>query len=165
MKITDMLDQSHLQVIQVLDDLPEAEWDIPGVCGDWSVKDIIAHLSSYEQVLIDMLNTLSGNEATASLRSFMSDPASFDREQVEARKYSTAQQVEDEYQDVQLQSSSLLARIPLERISQTGTVPGSGTDQSVADFIQMVSEHTRKHCTQIAAFREKSDKFQGLREN
>jgi hypothetical protein len=30
MNVTDMLEQSHLLVIQVLDDLPEAAWDIPG---------------------------------------------------------------------------------------------------------------------------------------
>ena len=165
MNVTDMLDQSHLQVIQVLDDLPEVEWDIPGVCGDWSVKDIIGHLASYEYVLIDMLNTLSGNEPTASLRTFIDDPASFDDIQVASRRYDTAQQVEDEYQEAQLQSTALLTRIHPEHVSQPGTIPGLPANQSVADFIQTMSEHTRQHCVQIANSRQKSDKLEGLKES
>jgi uncharacterized damage-inducible protein DinB len=154
MNVTDMLDQSHLQVIQVLDDLPEAAWDIPGACGDWSVKDIIAHLASYERVLIDALNTLSGAEPTTDLRKFIDDPAAFDAAEVEARKYQTAQHVEDEYQELQVQSSALLGQIPADIVWQTGTIPWSRTHQRLADFIQTMCEHTREHCAQIVRFRE-----------
>ena len=154
MNVTDMLDQSHLQVIQVLDDLPEAAWDIPGACGNWSVKDIIAHLASYERVIIDALNTLSGIEPTPYLRRFINDPAAFNDAEVEAWKYHTAQQVEDEYQEVQVQSSALLARIPARIIWQTGTMSWCRANQCLADFIQTMCEHTREHCAQIVRFRE-----------
>lgn len=154
MNIADMLDQSHLLVIQVLDDLPEVDWDTPGVCGDWSVKDSISHLTSYELVLVDALKSLSGNEPGEYLRAFLDDPVLFDATQVEARKFNTAQQVEDEYQEVQLQSSALLAHVPADRLLQTQTTPWSRTNQSLTNFIQMICEHTRKHCAQIATFRE-----------
>jgi uncharacterized damage-inducible protein DinB len=156
MNVTDMLEQSHLLVIRVLDDLPEAAWDIPGVCGQWSVKDIITHLASYEQVLIDTLNTLSGTEPTPLLRRFANDSAAFNDAEVEARKYHTAQQVEDAYQEAQVQSSALLAPISAETLRKTGTIPWCGSDQCLTDFIQMICEHTREHCAQIAHFREKS---------
>jgi hypothetical protein len=153
MNVTDMLEQSHLQVIQVLDDLPEVAWDIPGACDDWSVKDLIAHLASYERVLIDALNTFSGAEPTPYLHKFISDPAAFDAAEVEVRKYQTSQHVEDEYQELQVQSSALLARIPADTVWQTGTMPWSRTYQCLADFIQTMCEHTREHCAQIVRFR------------
>jgi uncharacterized damage-inducible protein DinB len=165
MKASDMLEQSHLLVFQTLEDLPETAWDIPGVSGDWSVKDIIAHLASYEQVLIDALNTFSGAKPTASLQAFINDPTSFDTAQVEARKYHTAQQVEDEYQELQIQSSSLLAGIPSEISQQPGTIPWSGTGQSLADFIQTLYEHTRKHCAQITDFRHRKGVAEPLAES
>jgi uncharacterized damage-inducible protein DinB len=156
MNASDMLDQSHMLVFQTLEDLPETGWDMPGACGDWSVKDLVAHLSSYEQVLIDTLNTFSGAAPTASLQAFINDRTLFDREQVEARRYHTAQQVEDEYEDLQIQSSSLLARISSESIQRPGTVPWSGSEQSLADFVQMIYQHMQQHCTQITNFREKN---------
>jgi uncharacterized damage-inducible protein DinB len=165
MNASDMLDQSHLLVFQALEDLPDTGWDLPGACGDWSVKDLVAHLASYEQVLIDALNTFSGAAPTASLQAFINDPASFDREQVEARRYHTGQQVEDEYNDLQIQSSSLLARIPSERTQQPGTLPWTGTEQSLADFVQMMSQHIRKHCAQITDFREKNGLAEPLAES
>ena len=50
MNAAEVLDNSHLMIIQAVDHLPELEWDIPNACGVWSVKDIIAHLTSYEHV-------------------------------------------------------------------------------------------------------------------
>ncbi len=152
MNVTEMLDASHILVFQVLDDLPETGWDVPGVCGDWSVKDVIAHLSSYENVLIDALKTLSGTEPTASLHSYIDDATAFSSSEVEARKYDTAQHVEDEYQDLQLQSSALLAGISPAVVMRAGTLSWTGTDQTLAEFIQTMCEHTRKHCEQIADF-------------
>ena len=53
MNTSDLLEKGHLMVIQVVDGLPELQWDVPGVCGEWSVKDIVAHLASYERVILD----------------------------------------------------------------------------------------------------------------
>jgi DinB superfamily len=153
MNVTDMLEQSHLQVIQVLDDLPELAWDIPEACGDWSVKDIIAHLASYERVLIDALNTFSGAAPTPYLHKFLSDSAAFDAAEVEVRKYQTPQHIEDEYQELQVQSSALLASIPANTVWQTGTMPWSRTHRCLGDFIHTMCEHTREHCAQIVRFR------------
>jgi hypothetical protein len=155
MNVTEMLDASHLLVFQVLEDLPETGWEIPGACGDWTVKDIIAHLSSHEYVLIDALKTFSGDEPTASLLSYIDDAATFNDKEVEARKYETAQHVEDEYQEVQLQSAALLAGIPSDVVMRDGTMPWSHTNQSLAEFIQTLCDHIREHCEQIAAFCER----------
>ncbi|MGQ9887993.1 MAG: maleylpyruvate isomerase N-terminal domain-containing protein [Aggregatilineales bacterium] len=45
----DILKYGHLTVLQAVDGLPPADWETPGVCGVWSVKDIVAHLASYER--------------------------------------------------------------------------------------------------------------------
>jgi hypothetical protein len=55
--------------MQDIDALPENVWEIPCACGIWSVKDIIAHLASYEQVLVDILTTITGGGSTPVLNS------------------------------------------------------------------------------------------------
>ena len=155
MNTSDLLEKGHLMVIQVVDGLPELQWDVPGVCGEWSVKDIVAHLASYEHVILDVLNTFSGKEPTPYVFRFISQTQQFDDAEVDARRYATAQQVMDEYQDTQVQTTSLLEQIPSETIQQPGTMPWYQQDLSLADFIHRMYEHMREHCRQIARFHDK----------
>src|SRR5579884_2319587 len=57
MNTAEVLENGHLLLIQVVDGLPEEAWDMPSVCGNWSVKDIVAHLASYEQLILDIVST------------------------------------------------------------------------------------------------------------
>ncbi|HEV2655243.1 MAG TPA: DinB family protein [Ktedonobacteraceae bacterium] len=155
MNVASQLEQNHLLVLQVIDDLPELEWDIPGVCGAWSVKDVMAHLSAYEEVLVDVFATFLTDEPTPHLAKFIDKSIDFNKSEIEARQYRTAQQVMDEYEEAQLQSSDLLAQIPQEKILQKGTLPWYGNERSLADLINNFCAHTQEHCAQIKAFRIK----------
>ena len=152
MNASELLEKGHMMVIQTVDGLPELQWDAPGVCGNWSVKDIIAHLASYEHVLLDVLNTFSGKEPTPYVLRFISQTQEFDDAEVAARRYATAQQVIDEYQDTQVRTTSLLEQIPAETVQRQGTMPWYQQGLSLADFINRMYEHTREHCDQIVGF-------------
>lgn len=158
MNATEVLDSCHLKMIQALDDLPDEEWDVPGVCGNWSVKDIVAHLASYEYLLIDTLNTALGNEATSRLTHFVEHRDRFNAEEVAKRRYDTAQHVLDEYNDAQVESISLLERIPSETLQKVGIVPALGEQRSPNDLVNIVSKHTNEHRAHIEAFRNREAK-------
>jgi hypothetical protein len=154
MDASELLQKSNLMAIQEVDGFPEVGWDIPGACGDWSVKDIIAHLASYEHVANDVLKTFQGDEPTPIILKFLHHLDEFSNTEVEERIYLTAQQVMNEYQDMQVQTTSLLMQIPNYRIRQLGTMLWYGQESSLADFVNRLYEHTREHCTQIAIFRQ-----------
>lgn len=154
MNTSDMLQNSNLMVIQAVDGVPETNWDIPGACGEWSVKDIIAHLTSYEQVVLDVLNIFQQGEPTPYVLHWVNQPDAFNAAEVEKRKYLPAQQVIDEYQNLQVQATSLLMQIPAEKIQQSGTMPWYRKECCLADFIDLIYSHTREHCIQIALFRQ-----------
>jgi uncharacterized damage-inducible protein DinB len=154
MNAYDTLEKGHLLVIQTVNDLPEAQWDVPGACGNWSVKDIVGHLVSYEHLVVDVLNTFTGAASTPRLDSFIHNRDEFNATEVKAMRYHTAQQVITEYQDLQVQSTSLLGQLPAETIQRPGTLPWLGAERSLADLVNLVYEHTREHCAQIARFRE-----------
>src|SRR5690349_2661257 len=154
MDTAELLQKGNLMVIQVVDGFPQVGWDVPGACGDWSVMEIIAHLTSYEHVTIEVLKTFQGDEPTPNILKFLHHLDEFNNTEVEARKYLTAQQVIDEYQDTQVQTTSLLMQIPTDRVGQIGTMPWYGQDCCLADFIDRLFDHTREHCTQIAMFRQ-----------
>ena len=131
MNAAEMLDNVHLRTIRALDDLPELQWDIPGACGNWTVKEIVAHLTSYELALAEGLKTFLGQPSTRTYISrLLEDGAKFNEEEVEKRRYNTAQRVMDDYNDAQIQTVSLLEQIPAEKLQQKGT-----SDRSPNDFI------------------------------
>lgn len=158
MNISEVLQNANLLVIRALDGLPEKEWDIPGACGDWSVKDIVAHLASYEHLIVDVLNTFLGGELTPAVQRWVNSRAAFNAEEVGARKYATAQQVMDEFQGTQVEAVSLIMQIPPEKDQQTGTLPWYGKQYSLADFIQQMYKHMREHCAQISAFHRQTNR-------
>lgn len=151
MNTAEMLDNVHLRTIRALDDLPEQQWDIPGACGNWTVKEIVAHLTSYELALAEGLKSFLGQPSTRTYISrLLEDSAKFNEEEVEKRKYDTAQHVMDDYNDAQLQTVSLLEQIPVEKLQQKGP-----SGRSPDDFITSFYNHMSEHCAQIEIFRNR----------
>ena len=93
MNAVDILKYGHLTVLQTLDGFPESEWDTPGACGVWSVKDIIAHLASYEQVLIDVLASSEESDPTPVLNRLIELGSQFNDTEVSRRKEKTMKEV------------------------------------------------------------------------
>ncbi len=123
--------------------------------GDWTVKDVLAHLVTRELLLLDVLKTFHGEQPGPFIASFTSgNRAAFNASEQEKRKYATAQQIEDEYNDVQVLTTSLLMQLPEQKVTQPGTVTLFGSALSLSDFIVSLTEHVQEHCDQIRRFRK-----------
>ena len=155
MNASDILMYGHGTVLQTIEGLPESAWETPGACGVWSVKDIIAHLTSYEHVLVDVLSAFVGGGPTPYLNKYTDPGGQFNDSEVELRKGKTVREVLGEYNDTHEQVRSLVARIPVETFRQTGTLPWYGMEYALDDFIVYTQYgHKREHSAQIAAFRD-----------
>ncbi len=156
MNAVDILKYGHLTVLQTIDGFPESAWDTPGACGVWSVKDIIAHLASYEQVLVDVLTSFGGNDPTPVLNRFLKLGSRFNDTEVSSRKEKTMKEVLGEFNDTHAQVISMAAQLPPETLRQTGTLPWYGAVYALDDFlVYAYYGHKREHSAQIAAFRDR----------
>ena len=61
-EIVDALEEEREKFLAVIDGLSDEALEEPGVVGDWSVKDIIFHLSMWEADLIQFLWQFSKGE-------------------------------------------------------------------------------------------------------
>lgn len=156
MNINEVLDNSHVAVIEATDDLPEGMWDLPVADGEWSSKDILAHLTSREALLIDVLKTFQGEQPSPYILRWMEGQDRFDADAVQSHSYQTAQEVVNEYQDAQLQSSSLLSALPAELVTEQDSMPWLQSPMSLTDFVQSHADHSNKHAHSIVEFREKN---------
>jgi DinB family protein len=156
MNANDILVYGHLWVLKHVEGLTEDQWETPSVCGWWSVKNIIAHLASFEHVLADIFKQCVEDGPTPTLDQFIrKDGDSFNAVQVDQRKSLSPKDVLDEYRQTQAGVMKILPKIPLDTLRTSGTLPWYGKEYDMEDFIvYSFYGHKREHCAQIAVYRD-----------
>jgi uncharacterized protein (TIGR03083 family) len=154
MNAQDVLNYGHQTVLHTLKGVPADQWTTPGVCGWWSVKDIVAHLASYEGVLVDVLRSLQDGDApTPTLDRFRNRDEDFNDTQVAQRQEAAPEAVLEEYRETCRTAQTLLAEIPASRRREAGLLPWYGSDYDLEDYIAYAFYgHKREHSAQIAVF-------------
>lgn len=156
MHIMDIVHNGHQTVLQAIDGLAEDDWHTPGVCGVWSVKDILAHLASFELVLVDVLRSLQSDEPTPHLDRLIEQGEHFNDAEVEARKDQAPLEILHTYNIAHSQVCALLEQVPAPTCRQPGTLPWYGEEYALDDLIAyMYYGHKREHCAEIAVFRSR----------
>ncbi len=153
MNAADILKYGHQTALQSIANFPETAWETPGACGYWSVKDIIAHLTSYEEVLVDILTSLMGKGSTPMLNNYLEMGDKFNDAEVEKRHGKTIQDILADFNAAHEQTIALIHEIPAETLRQNGTLPWYGANYCLDDVIvYMYYGHKREHSAQVAAF-------------
>ena len=154
MNALDVLTYGHQTMLRTIEGLAEADWRLPGVTGRWSAKDVLAHLASFEHMLVDVLNTFLEGGATPYLTAWQGE--GFNDREVPKRQDMTVSQVLAEYTDTQAEVMALARRIPAEVYRQAGRLTWYGAEYDLDDFIVYTFYgHKREHSAQIAAFRDR----------
>jgi len=155
MNPTDILKYGHLTVLNTVNAFPKGEVYTTGACGYWSVKDLVAHLASFELVLVDVLNNLLDPGPTPVLDQYLQGQEEFNDPQVDLRKEMTMDEVLDEYKAAHQEVWAAAEQITPEIWEQEGILPWYGQEYDLEDFIVYTYYgHKREHCGQIAVFRD-----------
>lgn len=156
MNAVDILKYGQLTVLGTLQEFPDVGQETPGACGVWSVKDIIAHLASYEQVLVDVLSAFTGGGPTPYLDKFTAPGGQFNDSEVAVRQGKSMAEVLEEFNEAHGRVMELAAQISPETYRQNGTLPWYGSIYSLDDFlVYTYYGHKREHSAQIAAMRDR----------
>jgi hypothetical protein len=153
--VLDVLTYGNRTFMQSLDGLAERNWHAGGVCGVWSVKDIVAHLASHELLLLEVLDTFLGAEPGAYMLGFGQPGVSFNDVQVDERRHLSVREVLAEYEEAHEGVVERAARIPSETSRQVGTMPWYGPEYALDDLIAYGNYgHKREHSAQINVYRD-----------
>lgn len=155
MNAADVLKYGHLTVVDAVSGLDDDHWDTPGVCGWWSVKNIIAHLTSFELMLIDVLDGFVDGGPTPYLDAFTAGPHEFNDSQVALRQNYSVGETMNEYNGAHERVSTLIKQIPEAARRENGSLAWYGAGYDLEDFLAYsFYGHKREHCAQIAVFRD-----------
>jgi uncharacterized protein (TIGR03083 family) len=153
----DVLKYGNLTVLRVVEGLPIADWTTAGVCGWWSVREIIAHLASFEHLLLEAL-AMAGDPRQSygpHLRAWFANGQTFNDHQVAARAALSPEETLAEYAAAQAQTMTALAALPPDAFLRTSFLPAYGREYDLEDFITYAFYgHKREHSAQIAVFRD-----------
>ena len=157
MHANDILKYGHYFFLKTLDGIDEAHLNDGGVCGEWSVKDIVAHLAATELVLFDVLQWVQDNNfPTPNLRSYGELREAWNDIEVEKRKGMSYQEVLDEYNRLNAQNAELINTVPLDLQRKTGALSWYGDVYDLEDFIVYTFYgHKREHGAQINLFKDR----------
>lgn len=158
MNPSDILKYGNRFLVKILDDVPQSEWDKGGVCGVWSVKDIMGHLASYEHWLQEVIGPFANVDIEQQAFLLMGEvgPVRWNDVEVENRRGKSAAEVLDEYAATyNFTMENIVPKIPPETWSKVGTIPWYGKEYSLDDFIVYAFYgHKREHGAQIAVFKD-----------
>lgn len=156
MDAVNILGYGHKTFQNSLSRVPENLWHLSGACGVWSVKDIIAHLASYEHILIDVLNSVTGGAPGPYLQRMGELRENFNDVLVNEVKALSAETVLADYNQTFEQSLNLARQLPADIWAKNGTLPWYGDEYVLDDYIVYTFYgHKREHSAQIDMFRDR----------
>ena len=153
MNVHDILKYGDKTFLSSIDKFPDAEYETEGACGWWSVKDIAAHITSYEELLRDVLVLFTGGGDTPIMNRMRELRGKFNDSEVRARRDASMEAVLDSHKTAHARVIELAAKIPAEKFRENGTIPWYGPDYCLDDFIVYTNyAHKREHAGQIDVF-------------
>lgn len=156
MHAIDVLRYGHGTFMAALEYIPEQAWELEGACGTWSVKNIVAHLASYEQMLADLLTHLRNGTPEAFVYPL---DTTFNDDQVARRQHLRPAETLVEYQQHHERVMALITSLPTETLHQTGLLTWYGPEYDLEDFlIYTYYGHKREHGAQLAAFQASAER-------
>jgi hypothetical protein len=152
-ELLDALEDSREAFLDVIDAIPQELWEKPGVMQDWSIKDILYHLTMWEAELVKLLWQITqGLPPKTALTSEISDDERNAQWQAQSQTR-TLDQVLEDFQGVRRQTTRRLMEIP-EKMLQNPKQFDWSNDTPLWKWVAASSfEHESEHAQAIRAWR------------
>ena len=156
MNTLDILEFGHRTLQNTLDGVPLEHWETPDVCGYWSIKEIVAHVASYEQWHVDVLHSLlDDGAATPTLDLMLASYKEFNEIEVPRRSSKTPEEVFADYESFHDQLMELAHKLPWDTFTANGSLPWYGEQYCLNDFLVFTNYgHKREHSAQVNVFND-----------
>lgn len=160
MNPNDVMKYGHFHFLRALENLPLSEWETGGVCGIWSVKNIVCHIASYEVFMDEMLVKILGDTQPTRMHDALSAQgpeayfAAFNDVEVNQRQAYTAQQAIDEYLAAYERVAAKGLLVNADTWRKNGTIGWYGDAYSLEDYVVYAQYgHKREHLAEINVYK------------
>lgn len=144
------LEQERAAFIATLSTHSDATLDRKGVVGEWSVKNVLAHLAAWELVVVQVLSErLETGKTPEVMATIAADMDAWNELQVAEVEELTP---DDQLVEFEWTRSVLMQYLAsLDDTALSKTKPWAGWDGTVAEYVlDAIAAHERAHAEQVA---------------
>lgn len=158
-ELLEYLAQGRARLLSVIDGLSEEEMTISGVVGDWSVKEILAHIAAWDKETKAVIDKAVSQEhpkfdyTISGARGF----AKWNAQEIEKRRALSAGQILAEMEEAREGLIELTHRLGDEDLSRR-FVPPWRWPTTPRRNLEIQAEHDMEHADQIMAWRRSRKK-------
>jgi len=150
-KLFETMNQERTMLLDAITTLPEGLLDEKGVVGEWSIKNVLAHLTDWESVVTSFLPDRIATGNRPHILSVMSaDEDAWNAQEVASREHLTPMEQLDEFQRTRQALLQVLSDAGEEALNRQHPWPEwQGT---LATYIlEQVGDHEREHREAVLA--------------
>lgn len=143
------LDEQRTALMSLLAGQPADALDRKGALGEWSIKNVLAHLAAWELTMVQALDErlIAGKEPEV-LATIAANPDEWNAAEVAEGEYLSP---EDQLAEFEWTHGVLVQYLrALDEATLAKTSPWPGWDGTVAEYIRSaIADHEREHVAQI----------------
>lgn len=145
------LDQEWAKVERIYAGLTESEMTAPGVQGEWSVKDVLVHISAWEKYLLDRLGyVMTGQHPQYPVMTNWDDVHGFNAQVYDENKDRPLPSVVIEFRTLYRGVMTVLEAMDEQLLDQPYIYDFPDDKLTLLQLIKANTyEHYREHCTTI----------------
>jgi len=146
-ELLDLVEETFDAWMYLLESVPENKWEQPGISGDWSLKDIIAHITWHEEQMVEVM------EARALIGSEWWELPTHERNARIYEEYKSAplQDVLDDATATHQQLVHWIGTLTDAELSDPASFEGMPTDWHFGDILaQNTFQHYGDHAASVA---------------
>ena len=155
-ELLDALDESRDSLLDLIEDLPDEAYLEPGVIGEWTLKDVLAHLVAWEAELVKFLWQVKQGSRPTSAQ--MNTPPDSEARQARNEKWRSEnanrplERIWDDLEAVRKQTQRRLEPFNDQDLSDPTRFPWAKGKPLWAWVAENSFEHENEHRAQIAAW-------------
>ena len=156
-ELLDDLASARAELLSAIEGLSEQEMVCPGVVGEWSVKDTLAHIAAWDEEFRAVIHAFVTQEdpvfdyTISGKRGF----AQWNARQVEKRRDLSMAQILAELEEARQELVDLVQGLTEEQLNRQA-VPPWRSPKTVRRNLEILDGHDREHAEQIIAWREQA---------
>ncbi len=145
------LSETRLIIENILPEIDVHKEIYPG----WNIKDLLAHMSGWDEVVVDALRAYLDDRQTPAAPIHSLDQ--FNDSSVSSRKDMDFEQVISEWRLTRQQLCKVIEQLPESKLSSPVAVPWGGKP-TVTDLVDIFYEHEESHTQDILDWLKSPDK-------
>ncbi len=153
--LIDRIDIASQALVNLVSRIPETELEQPGVLGNWSVKDIFAHINFWQDILLRQIQSVLRNEPVPQ---HGNDVDALNSETVSRSRHRPWQDVSREFGNMAREMAHIVQELPEEDLCTAGRYWAIDQEPLWHSIASETCEHYAEHLDHIRAWRQQGMK-------